>query len=188
MNNAFAQGDEKMVEENETGLVNSTGMLNATLAFAQEGFQTDDLVNETIDIGNNTGMKGMDYDDSKMKLNGTIEVERTIAEAFNSKVTTDMIGAIQAAQASIGANSFVKEAELTDAHGYLVYKMKVVDENMKKYKVIVDPGNGQVLMKKEITCYEDEHEKMKYGEEKYDKYGGHDDYKDDYDQKKMMIK
>jgi len=29
---------------------------------------------------------------------------------------------------------------------------------------------------------------MKYGEEKYDKYGGHDDYKDDYDQKKMMMK
>jgi hypothetical protein len=41
---------------------------------------------------------------------------------------------------------------------------------MKKYKVIVDPGNGQVLMKKEITWYEDEHEKIKYGEEKYDKY------------------
>jgi hypothetical protein len=29
-------------------------MINATLAFAQEGFQTEDLVNETIDIGNNT--------------------------------------------------------------------------------------------------------------------------------------
>jgi hypothetical protein len=54
INNAFAQGDEEMVEANETGLVNSTGMINATLAFAQEGFQTEDLVNETIDIGNNT--------------------------------------------------------------------------------------------------------------------------------------
>jgi hypothetical protein len=55
---------------------------------------------------------------------------------------------------------------------------------MKKYKVIVDPGNGQVLMKKEVTWY-DEH-KMKYGrdEEKYDKYG-HDD--NDYDKKKMMM-
>ena len=27
---------------------------NATLAFAQEGFETEDLVNETIDMGNNT--------------------------------------------------------------------------------------------------------------------------------------
>lgn len=35
---------------------------------------------------------------------------------------------------------------------------------------IVDPGNGQVLMKKEVTWYDDEH-KMKYGEGKDDKYG-----------------
>jgi hypothetical protein len=55
---------------------------------------------------------------------------------------------------------------------------------MKKYKVIVDPGNGQVLMKKEVTWYDDdEHEKMKYGGEKYDKYSGHDD---SYDKNKMM--
>ena len=118
-------------------------------------------------------------------MNGTIDVHATMAEAFKSKVTTDIIGAIQAAQGNVGANSFVKEAELTAVHGYLVYKIKVVDENMKKYKVIVDPGNGQVLMKEEVTGYEhDEHDKMKYGEDKYDKYG-HDD--DGYDKKKMIM-
>ena len=59
--------------------------------------------------------------------------------------------------------------------------MKII----KKYKVIVDPGNGKVLMKKEITWYDEkkEHEKMKYGEEKYGKYG-HDEK---YDKKKMMM-
>jgi hypothetical protein len=120
-----------------------------------------------------------------MSLNGTINVESTIAEAFKSKVTTDIAGAIQAAQASVGPNSVVKEAEMTHAHGYLVYKITAVDENMKKYKVIVDPGNGQVLMKKDVTGWYDEHEKMKYGEEKYDKYSGHGD---EYDKKKMMMK
>lgn len=121
-----------------------------------------------------------------MNFNGTINVGTTIAEAFKSKITTDIIGAIQTAQTNVGANSFVKEAELTPAHGYLVYKITVVDENMKKYKVIVDPGNGQVLMKKEVTWYdEDEHEKMKYGEEKYDKYSDHNN---EYAQKKMMMK
>ena len=146
-----------------------------------------------------TGMSGMDADDEgmmittmsnqskemKMKLNGTIDVKSTIGEAFKSKVTVNIIDAINTAQSNVGANSFVKEAELTAAHGFLVYKIKVVDENMKKYKVIVDPGNGQVLMKKEITWYDDEHEKMKYGEEKekYDTYG-HDEQ---YDKKKMMM-
>ena len=147
-----------------------------------------------------TEMMGMDENDEgmmmttmsnqseemKMKLNGTIDVKSTIGEAFKSKVTVNIIDAINTAQSNVGANSFVKEAELTAAHGFLVYKIKVVDENMKKYKVIVDPGNGQVLMKKEITWYDDEHEKMKYGEEKekYDKYG-HDEQ---YDKKKMMMK
>jgi Peptidase propeptide and YPEB domain len=120
----------------------------------------------------------------KVNWTGTIDVKSTIAEAFKSKVTVNIIDAINAAQTNVGANSFVKEAELTDAHGYLVYKITAVDENMKKYKVIVDPGNGQVLMKKEVTGYEhDEHDKMKYGEDKYDKYG-HDD---GYDKKKMMM-
>jgi hypothetical protein len=119
----------------------------------------------------------------KVNLTGTIDVKSTIGEAFKSKVTVNIIDAITTAQTNVGANSFVKEAELTAAHGYLVYKIKVVGEDMKKYKVIVDPGNGQVLMKKEITWYDDEHEKMKYGEEKYDKYG-HDDQ---YDKKKMMM-
>ena len=109
-----------------------------------------------------------------------------MAKAFKSKVTTDIIGAIQAAQANVGANSFVKEAELTAAHGFLVYKIVVVDENMKKYKVIVDPGNGQVLMKKEITWCDYEHEKMKYGEEKYGS-SAHG-YDDQYDKNKMMMK
>jgi uncharacterized membrane protein YkoI len=82
---------------------------------------------------------------------GTIDVESTIGDALKSKININMIHAIKAAQASIGLNSTVKEAELTHAHNYLVYKIMVVDENMKKYKVIIDPGTGDILMKKEIT-------------------------------------
>jgi uncharacterized membrane protein YkoI len=154
--------------------------MNATLAYAQE----DEMMEMMNDEDMMMSMPSNQSKEMKMNWTGTIDVHATMAEAFKSKVTTDIIGAIQAAQTSVGANSFVKEAELTPAHGYLVYKIKVVDENMKKYKVIVDPGNGQVLMKKEIT-WEDEHEKMKYGEEK-EKYGkyGHDEQ---YDKKKMMM-
>ncbi len=209
LNNAFAQGEDNitMSIENDTSM-----MMNATLPISLEGNNTAKPMNsiqptsiisnvmlafaqegsDTMSMGNNTAeMMGMDYDDNKMKLNGTVDVHSTIAEAFKSKVTTDIIGAIQAAQSSVGANSFVKEAELTEAHGYLIYKITAVDENMKKYKVIVDPGNGQVLMKKEVTGY-DEHDKMKYGhgDESYGKYG--DDSRehgyDDYDQKNMMMK
>jgi uncharacterized membrane protein YkoI len=138
------------------------------------------------DMEMNEDMMTMSNQSDGMKMmnwTGTIDVKSTIGEAFKSKVTVNIIDAINVAQTNVGANSFVKKAELTPAHGYLVYKIMVVDENMKKYKVIVDPGNGQVLMKKEVTWYDDDEEhKMKYGEEKYNKYN-HDD---DYDQKKMM--
>ena len=152
--------------------------------------------NDSSTMQDDTEMMGMDNDDEdmmtttmsnqskEMKLNGTIDVKSTIGEAFKSKVTVNIIDAITTAQTSVGANSFVKEAELTAAHGFLVYKIVVVDENMKKYKVIVDPGNGQVLMKKEITWCDYEHEKMKYGEEKYGS-SAHG-YDDQYDKNKMM--
>jgi uncharacterized membrane protein YkoI len=153
---------------------NDTGMMNATLAYAQE----DEMMEMDEDM-----MMTSNQSKEEMSLNGTIDVHATMAEAFKSKVTTDIIAAIQAAQSNVGANSVVKETELTAVHGYLVYKIKVVDENMKKYKVIVDPGNGQVLMKKEITWYDDKHEKKKYGEEKYCKY----DHNEQYDKKKMMM-
>ncbi|HJT83735.1 MAG TPA: hypothetical protein VJ697_04570 [Nitrososphaeraceae archaeon] len=175
------------------GIVSINNNNSINNAYAQEGFQTKDLVNETINLGNNSGMMGMEdeADSMKMKLNGTINVESTIAQAFKSKITTDLVGAIQAAQASVGANSFPKEAELTHAHGFLIYKVIIVDENLKKYKVIVDPGNGQILIKKDVTLWYDEHEKMIHdGEQKYDKYSsdrghGYDSYDDE---NKMMMK
>jgi hypothetical protein len=166
-------------------------------AFAQEG---DSEIPPLVEPDRNISTMAISTTNQSqpmmMNWTGTIDVESTIGEAFKSKVAIDIINAINTAQTNVGANSFVKKAELTQAHGYLVYKMKVVDENMKKYKVIVDPGNGQVLMKKEVTWY-DECEKMKFsghgipdekvkysGEEQYDKYG-HDE--DDYDKKKIMI-
>jgi hypothetical protein len=158
------------------GIISAMGITGISNISAQEmaGTTTTTATNATSEM------------QDKINWTGTIDVKSTIGEAFKSKVTVNIIDAINTAQTNVGANSFVKEAELTDAHGYLVYKITAVDENMKKYKVIVDPGNGQVLMKKEVAGYEhDEHDKMKYGEDKYDKYGHDDD--DGYDKKKMMM-
>ena len=176
INNVFAQGNNNDFIGNDT-----TMTMNATLAYAQE----DEMMEMDDEDMTMTMPSNQSKDMEMMDLNGTIDVKSTIGEAFKSKVNVNIIDAITTAQSNVGANSTVKEAELTAAHGFLVYKIMVVDENMKKYKVIVDPGNGQVLMKKEITWYDDEHDKMKYGEEKekYDKYG-HDDQ---YDKKKMMM-
>ncbi len=113
----------------------------------------------------------------KANLTGTIDVDKAIADAFKSKVTVNIIDAITTAQNSIGSNSTVKEVELTEAHGYLVYKMKIIGEDMKKYKVLVDPGNGSILYQGEVTYSDYDHKKM--GKEMGDKYK--DGYKHEYD-------
>jgi hypothetical protein len=150
--------------------INNSSINNIGNAFAQMEPENPPLLEEDKNIGI---MTMSNQSEPKVNWTGTIDVKSTIGEAFKSKVTVNMIDAIKTALVDVGLNSTVKEAELTPAHGYLVYKIMVVDENTKKYKVIVDPGNGQVLMKKEIT-WDDEY-KMKHGEEKYDKYGHDDD-------------
>jgi hypothetical protein len=65
---------EGSINDTMSGQNASQWASNATLAFAQEGFQTEDLVNETIDLGNNTGTsnatlayaQGEDEDDTGM--------------------------------------------------------------------------------------------------------------------------
>jgi len=143
------------------GISNNNG--NTWNAFAQVDPENPPM------MGESTAMTMSNQSEPKMNWTGTVEVESTIVEAFKSKVKVDIIEAIKAAQGSVGLNSTVKEAELTHAHNYLIYKVTVLDEDMKKYKVIVDPGNGKVLLKKEMTWY-DEH-KMDYCKDKGDKYG-----------------
>ena len=116
----------------------------------------------------------------KVNLTGTIDVDKAIADAFKSKVTVNIIDAITTAQNSVGPNSTVKEVELTEAHGYLVYKMKIIGEDMKKYKVLVDPGNGSILYQGEVTYSDYDHKNM--GKEIGDKYK--DGYKHEYDKMK----
>src|SRR5919106_51004 len=164
-----------LIGVNNNNINNSNSIGNA---FAQMDPEDPSMM-EDMEMNDQDMMTTMSNQSEGMKMmnwTGTIDVKSTIGEAFKSKVTVNIIDAINAAQTNVGANSFVKKAELTPAHGYLVYKITAVDENMKKYKVIVDPGNGQVLMKKEVTWYDDDEHKMKYGEEKYNKYNHDDDY------------
>jgi uncharacterized membrane protein YkoI len=154
------------------GIISAIGIVGISTISAQEAATSTAAAAGTTNATDATSQM-----DQTGNLTGSIEVDKTIAEAFKSKVTVSMIDAITAAQNSVGPNSIVKEAELTHAHGYLVYKLKVVDENMKKYKVIVDPGNGSILMQKELKYGEYGHDKM--GKDKEYKYK--DGYKHGYD-------
>ena len=148
------------------GIIGTSDTNTLENAFAQINPENPPVMEEDKKIGILTLSN---QSEPMLNWTGTIEVGATIGEAFKSKINVTMLDAIKTALVNIGLNSTVKEAELTEAYGYLVYKIKIIGEDMKKYKLIVDPGNGEVLMKKEITYYDEN--KMKYSDEKGDKYG-----------------
>jgi hypothetical protein len=87
----------------------------------------------------------------QQQINGTINLGQTIFEAIGSKVNTSLTQAITTAEQSVGNNSFALAAFGGEHGGYLVDTIILGTPGMKFHKVIVDPGNGQVLASQEIS-------------------------------------
>jgi hypothetical protein len=87
----------------------------------------------------------------QQQINGTINLGQTIFEAIGSKVNTSLTQAITTAEQSVGNNSFALAAFGGEHGGYLVYTIILGTPGMQFNKVIVDPGNGQVLASQEIS-------------------------------------
>ncbi|HZA69993.1 MAG TPA: hypothetical protein VE548_09870 [Nitrososphaeraceae archaeon] len=87
-------------------------------------------------------------------INGSINLEQTIFEAIGSKVNTTLIQAITTAEQSVGNNSFALVAFGGDHDGFLAYTILLSTPGMEFYKVIVDPGTGQVLAADEVSHME----------------------------------
>jgi hypothetical protein len=62
-----------------TSVVLAIGLLGITNAFAQEGFQTEDLVNETIALGNTS--ESFQVNDSSTTLQDTTTPEQMVTNA-----------------------------------------------------------------------------------------------------------
>ena len=84
-------------------------------------------------------------------INGSINLEQTIFEAIGSKVNTTLTQAITTAEQSVGNNSFALAAFGGDHDGFLAYTILLSTPNMEFYKIIVDPGTGQVLASNEVS-------------------------------------
>ncbi|MGD1838033.1 MAG: PepSY domain-containing protein, partial [Nitrososphaeraceae archaeon] len=97
-------------------------------------------------VQNNTS----NIEKNRMNFSSSINVDDILKESLKSKITVTLSDAISIAETNVGEGSFTKEASLEERHGYLIYKVKVYDVDKQKYKVIVDPGTGEVLKSKKI--------------------------------------
>jgi uncharacterized membrane protein YkoI len=91
-------------------------------------------------------------------ITSSINLMNIIHQAIGSKVNISLSDAATTAEASVGNGSHAVAAHIDEQNGYLVYNVMVIDPSMNFSKVIVDPGNGQVLSSKQIS--KEEHMRM----------------------------
>jgi hypothetical protein len=138
-----------------TTSVIATATLIAMIGVLSHSAQEVSAQNMTMmgDRGDYGNMTSGPYKEKTM-INGTIDLEQTIFEAIGSKVNTTLTQAITTAEQTTGNNSFALAA-FGGPHGtYLVYTIILGTPGMEFYKVIVDPGTGQVLASQEMSHME----------------------------------
>jgi uncharacterized membrane protein YkoI len=98
--------------------------------------------------GNDTGMMmGMGGNN----ITSSINLMTTISEAIGSNINVSLSDAATTAETAVGNGSHAASAELGENNGYLVYNIMVIDPSMNFSKVVVDPGNGEVLSSKQLS-------------------------------------
>lgn len=104
--------------------------------------------------GNDTGMmmsgKGMMMKPGH-NITSSIKLMNIIGQAIGSNINVSLSNASTTAETSVGNGSHAVSAHLDEKNGYLVYNVMVIDPRMNFSKVIVDPGNGQVLFSKQLS-------------------------------------
>src|SRR5918992_810090 len=102
---------------------------------------------------NNTGMtiKPGDMMKGGNNITSSINLMSVISNAIGSNINVSLSDAATTAESSVGNGSHAASAELGENNGYLVYNVMVIDPSMNFSKVVVDPGNGEVLFNKQLS-------------------------------------
>ena len=156
-----------IASDNVFAQTNSTSSTNTTDMASSSMMMKDDYNNPMMGMGNKT------YE----KINGTINIMDIMYQAILSKVNITLTQAITTAEQSVGNSSYATSANGEEKDGMLVYSIILGSPDMKFNKVLVDPGNGQILQSKEISMME--WMMMMHSE-------GHKDMKGDHGQGKGM--
>ena len=141
--------------------LNTTATLTAlilALGFVLGSGASNTITNHNVDAqmmgdNNNTGMmmKPGEMMTGSNNITSSINLMSVISEAIGSNINVSLSDAALTAESSVGNGSHAASAELGENNGYLVYNVMVIDPNMNFSKVVVDPGNGEVLFNKQLS-------------------------------------
>jgi hypothetical protein len=144
-----------------TATIGLLPLMNSNTALAQtnatSGINATDMTG-----GDNMMLMKDNYDKSMMgnehkkyeKINGTLNMMETMYQAIGDKFNVTLTDAISTAEQSVGNGSFAMSANGAEKDGFLVFEILLGSPDMKFTKVLVDPGNGQVLQTKPVSMME----------------------------------
>ena len=133
--------------------------LVSVLASANVYAQTpDNSSNISSSQGANTmSMNEMAKSSSSYKISnadnftGSISIFQPIINEFKSSINTSLTDAISTAEESLGNNATTLAAFIHPEREYIVYNVFSLDANNNPHKVIVDPGNGNILTSQQMS-------------------------------------
>ena len=100
-------------------------------------------------------------------ITSSINLMNIIHQVIESKVNVSLSNATTTAEESLGNNSHAVAAHIDEHNGYLVYNVMVIDPSMNFSKVVVDPGNGDILLTEQISK-EEQYDDVCNGRTTYD--------------------
>ena len=86
-------------------------------------------------------------------ITGSIKLAPTLFKAISPQIKVSLSDAVKSAETQLGNNSRVMAANLGHENGYLTYTVYAIDPDMNLHKVIVDAGNGKVLLTQKLPWH-----------------------------------
>src|SRR6185312_10994196 len=133
-------------------LILAASLLGGTFVFAnmqKASAQIGGGVNMTGGGGASGGMMGMMGNQSN--ITGSVKLSTVMGNALVSQIKVSLSQAATTAENTVGNNSHAAAAHFGIENGYLTYTVWVIDGTYTFHRVIVDAGNGKVLLSQPVS-------------------------------------
>ena len=114
------------IEQASAQMMNPNTMMNSNMMF--NGSWVNPMFNQTQNI------------------TGSIKLAPAMFNSISPLIKVGLGDAIKSAETKLGNNSRVVAANLGHENGYLTYTVSAIDPDLNLHKVIIDAGNGKVLL------------------------------------------
>ena len=164
--NMHKHRDPKTLAANVIAIATMITLMSASISMSERSVNAQ-MMREHVGgwAGNTTSGQQQQQHEQNMINNGTINLEKIIFQAIESKINTSLTQAMATAEKSVGNDSFAVAAFGSEEGGYFAYRIILATPEMKFYWVKADPGNGQILeiqqvFQKELDKMHNEHSAM----------------------------